>query len=132
MLSGYPIEKILKLTINISLQSSRPQPFTNRYPRAYERLREYLHDMLKPMLQKIQSLADPDVGHPVLREKGISTSANDLKHQIELFWNGEYPFRVVDIEKITDPLGWWRDIGRHDGAKVLSVRNINCNQKIES
>ena len=81
--------------------------------------------MLKPMLERIESSTDPTVGHPVLRQKGVVASVRDLKCQIELFWNGEYPFRVTNIEEVTDPLGWWRDIGRHDGAKVLSVRNIN-------
>jgi len=118
---GYPIEEFLKLTISIPPQGSRPQPITTKYPRAYERLREYLRNILKLMLEQIQSSTDPNIGHPVLREKGISTLVNDLKHQIELFWNGEYPFHVIDIEKITDPLGWWCDIGRHGGAKVLSV-----------
>ncbi len=106
-----------------------PQPLTTKYPCAYERLREYLRNMIKPMLERIGSSTDSTVGHPVLREKGVSTSVRDLKCQIELFWNGEYPFRVVDVAKVTDPLAWWRDIGRHDGAKVLSVRNINyCNR----
>ena len=102
-----------------------PQPLTTKYPRAYERLREYLRNMLKPMLERIQNSTDPNIGHPVLREKGVSTSVKDLKHQIELFWNGDYPFRVTEAAKVTDPLDWWRDVGRHDGAKVLSVRNIN-------
>lgn len=127
---GYPIEQFLKLTISIPSRSSMlvSQPLTIKYPRAYERLREYLRNMITPMLERIESSTDSTIGHPVLREKGVSTSVRDLKCQIELFWNGEYPFRVIDIEKVTDPLAWWRDIGRHDGAKVLSVRNINyCN-----
>lgn len=74
-----------------------PQSLTTKYPRAYERLREYLCNMLKPMLEQIQSSRDPSVGHPVLREKGVSTSVKDLKHHIELFWNGEYPFRVAHL-----------------------------------
>lgn len=81
--------------------------------------------MLKPMLEQIRSSSDPSIGHPVLREKGVGNSVKDLKHQIEQFWNGDYPFRVADAEKITDPLDWWRDVGKHDSAKVLSVRNIN-------
>jgi len=127
---GYPIEQFLKLTISIPSRSSMlvPQPLTIKYPRTYERLREYLRNMIKPMLERIESSTDSTIGHPVLREKGVSTSVRDLKCQIELFWNGEYPFCVVDIEKVTDPLAWWCDIRRHDGAKVLSVRNINyCN-----
>jgi len=131
-LLGYPIKQFLKLAINIPLQGSRtsamvavPPVLATKYPCAYERLHEYLHNMLKPMLEWIQSSTNPSIGHPVLREKGVSTSVKDLKCQIELFWNGKYPFRVTDAEKITDPLGWWRDIGRHDGAKVLSVWDID-------
>ncbi|SRR5260221_7082981 len=98
-----------------------PQPLTTKFPRAYERLCEYLRNMLKPMLERIESSTNPTIGHPVLRQKGVIASVRDLKCQIELFWNGDYPFCVTDIEKVTDPLGWWRDIGRHEGAKVLSV-----------
>ena len=85
------------------------------------------------MLEQVQSSSNPSIGHPVLREKGVSSSVKDLKHQIELFWNGDYPFSVVDAEKVPDPLDWWRDIGRHDGAKVLSVRKIliNCGSRWE-
>ncbi|KAF8153915.1 ribonuclease H-like domain-containing protein [Crassisporium funariophilum] len=126
----YPIDKFLKPTISLPLHGSRssapaaPQLFTMKYRRAYEQLRNYLRDMLKPMLEQIQGSTDPSVGHPVLREKGVSMSVSDLKHQIELFWNGEYPFRVIDCDKIADPLDWWREIGRSDVAKVLSVLAI--------
>jgi hypothetical protein len=84
--------------------------------------------MIKPMLERIGSSTDSTIGPPVLREKGVSTLVRELKCQIELFWNGEYPFHVVDVAKVTDPLAWWHDIGRQDGAKVLSVSKINyCN-----
>jgi hypothetical protein len=76
-------------------------------------------------LEQIQSSSDASIGHPVLREKGVIKSINKLKHQIEIFWNGDYPFHVAESEKISNPLDWWRDIGRHDGAKVLSVRSIS-------
>jgi hypothetical protein len=77
------------------------------------------------MLEQIQSSSDASIGHPVLREKAVIKSIKKLKHQIEIFWNGDYPFCIADPEKISDPLDWWRDIGRHDGAKVLSVRSIS-------
>ena len=63
---GYPIEEFLKLTISIPPQGSQPQPITTKYPRAYERLREYLRNILKLMLEQIQSSTDPNIGHPVL------------------------------------------------------------------
>ena len=129
---GYPIEQFLKLTISIPPQGSRssevataPQLLTTKYPHAYKRLRKYLHNMLSQCWEQIQNSSDPSIGHPVLREKGISNSVNNLKHQIELFWNCDYPFRVVDAEKITDPLDWWHDIGRHNSTKVLLVWNFN-------
>src|SRR6266540_2977856 len=63
---GYPIEEFLKLTISIPPQGSQPQPITTKYPRAYERLREYLHNMLKPMLEQIIVTGNPGVsqGYP--------------------------------------------------------------------
>ena len=127
------MEQFLKPTINIPSQGSRTHATTSsmeasalatKYSCAYERVREYLRNMLKPMLERIQSSSDPSIGHPVLREKGVSTSVKELKQQIDLFWNGEYPFRA-ESEKIADPLSWWHDIGRHNGAKVLLVWNTD-------
>ena len=61
------------------------------------------------------------------RGPGVCAIHDVLKDYCTEFPNGEYPFRVTEIEKIEDPLSWWRDIGRHDGAKVLSVWNIDHN-----
>ncbi len=61
------------------------QPLTTRYPHAYERLRKYLHNILKPMLERIESSTDSTIGHPVLQQKGVVASVRDLKCQIEIF-----------------------------------------------
>ena len=41
--------------------------------------------------------------------------------QINLFWREEYPFRVLDHEKVNDPLKWWMDIANHNHVNVLGV-----------
>ena len=63
------------------------------------------------------------IGHPLLRKLGIESSVRELSTQIDTFWNGEYPFRVLDGDrsKITDPLEWWRNIGKFDHANLISV-----------
>jgi hypothetical protein len=73
------------------------------------------------MLQVIEDSDDPNVGNRVLREKGPKNSVSNLNEQINLFWREEYPFRVLDREKILDPLKWWIDMAKHDHGNVLGV-----------
>ena len=77
--------------------------------------------MLRPMLRVIEDSDDPCVGNQILHEKGPRNAVSSLSEQINLFWRGEYPFRLLDREKIADPLKWWMDIAKHDHANVLPV-----------
>lgn len=96
----------------------------NLYPHAYEKFRAFLRDMLRPMLQVIEDSGNPDVGNRILREKGPHNAVSSLSEQIKLFWQEEYPFRVLEREKVVDPLVWWREIAKHDHANVLGVSAI--------
>jgi hypothetical protein len=93
----------------------------NLYPRAYAKLRAFLRDLLRPMLQVIEDSNDPNVGNQVLREKGPQNAVSSLSEQINLFWREDYPFRVLDHEKIEDPLKWWMDMAKNSHANVLGV-----------
>ena len=75
--------------------------------------------MLRQMLQVIEDSNDPNIGNQILCEKGPQNAVSSLSDQINLFWREEYPFRVLDHEKINDPLKWWMDLARHDHADVL-------------
>jgi hypothetical protein len=79
--------------------------------------------MLQNMLESIASSDDTTVGHPILHSKGPRDCAVDLKHQIDAFWKGEYPFNVSANENITDPLEWWTRLERHEHGQVLAVSN---------
>ena len=124
---GYERNDFLKptrLTIHIPSQNSRnngPEAQPKHYPSAHKRVRVFLKGMLVPMLKTIEGSDDPNVGHPLLRKLGIESSVRELSTQIDAFWNGEYPFRVLDRSKITDPLEWWRNIGKFDQANLISV-----------
>jgi hypothetical protein len=78
------------------------------------------------MLKTIEESDDPNIGHPLLRNLGIESSVRELSTQIDAFWNGEYPFRVLDGDrsKITDPLEWWRNVGKFDHANLISVSSM--------
>jgi hypothetical protein len=73
------------------------------------------------MLQVVEDSDDPNVGNQVLREKGPRNAVSSLTEQINLFWREDYPFRVLDHEKIDNPLKWWVDMARNDHANVLGV-----------
>jgi len=79
--------------------------------------------MLIPLLKTIEESDNPSIGHPLLRKLGIEASVSELSTQINAFWSGEYPFRVPngDQSKITDPLEWWRNIGKFDHSNLVSV-----------
>ncbi|KAF9539892.1 hypothetical protein CPC08DRAFT_651083, partial [Agrocybe pediades] len=126
----YSLDDCLKLTISLPVPGtagSSSQAFqrhslrTSRYPRAYERLRKYLASLFVPILERVQKSSDPSIGHPVVREMGVVQAAAKFKQEVEQFWNGEYPFRVIDAETIRDPLAWWRDLANYNGAKLLSI-----------
>ena len=73
-----------------------------RLPRclsAFKRLRQYLRDLIRPMLEMIEKSNNSDVGHPVLQKKGPSTVVQKLSQQINMFWRDEYPFRVLVASK---------------------------------
>ena len=82
------------------------------------------------MLETIEKSNDPDIGHPILRKKGPGTVVQELGQQINMFWRDEYPFRVLDREKIVDPLEWWQDLAKHDHSQVLGVSVISSNTGI--
>lgn len=77
--------------------------------------------MLQPMLQVIKDSDVPNVGNRLLREKGHKNIVSALSEQINLFWQEEYPFQVLDHEKIVDPLKWWIDLAKHNHANVLGM-----------
>ena len=132
-LSGFDRKDFLKESLNIHIRVSQPMSTLssaqNLYPRAYEKIRAFLRDMLRSMLEVIEDSNDPKVGNKILREKGFKSSVSSLSEQINLFWREEYPFRVLDHEKIVDPLKWWIDMAKHDHANVLgvSLQHFNTN-----
>ena len=81
--------------------------------------------MLRPMLEVIEDLDDPNVGNRILRDKGPQNAVSSLSEQINLFWREEYPFHVHDHEKIHDPLNWWMVLAKHDHASVLGVSQLD-------
>ena len=74
------------------------------------------------MLRRIeQTPGDDNIGHPLLRKKGISACVRDLSAQLQCFWNEDYPFRICNSESIKDPRKWWEEIARFNSADVLGV-----------
>ena len=122
---GFSRKDFLKESINILIQPSGSgttlSSAQNVYPHTFEKLRTFLRNMLRQLLLVIEDSDDPNVGNRSLRDKGPQNSVSSLSEQINLFWREEYPFRVLDREKITDPLKWWMDLAKHDHANVLGV-----------
>jgi hypothetical protein len=88
------------------------------YPRAYEKTKDYLKNMLKQMLVHIEKF--PGTGPELLRTLGPVDAAHELKNQLEAFWRGEYPFIVSEEAKGKNPLEWWQHLEHHMHAHVLA------------
>ncbi|KAG2116350.1 hypothetical protein BD769DRAFT_1778182 [Suillus cothurnatus] len=79
------------------------------YPHAYTRVK----DFLKEKLQK-------DLSHYVANPDSYSAAevASGLRHQLEAFWHGEWPFNQQ--VKDGNPLAWWESLQDHLHARVLA------------
>ncbi|KAF8154878.1 ribonuclease H-like domain-containing protein [Crassisporium funariophilum] len=121
----FSCKDFLKESVNILIRPLGPtstlSSAQNLYPQAYEKMRTFLRNMLRPMLQVIEDLDNPNVGNWTLRDKGPKNAVSSLSEQINSFWREEYPFRVLARKNISDPLKWWMDLANHDHANVLGV-----------
>ena len=125
---GYPLADYLKkpptITIPAAYQQSTPRPAvvnpppTLLYPRAYNRVKNYLKDMLRTQLTRHETHPD-DRMHPIFTELSAVRIVEDLRHQLEAYWHNEWPFDTP--VKDGDPLTWWRNLSDHPHGRVLSV-----------
>jgi hypothetical protein len=82
---------------------ARPMPYFN----AYTQVKAFLKDMMKSIMECIQK--HPDEPVPTLfKEMGMGSIAKDLQHQIDAYWQGEYPFK--QLSPCNDPMTWWQEL----------------------
>jgi len=93
---------------------ARPMPYFN----AYTRVKAFLKDMMKSIMERIQK--HPDEPVPALfKEMCMGSIAKDLQHQIDAYWRGEYPFK--QSSPCNDPMTWWQELKKLSDARVLAV-----------
>ena len=63
------------------------------YLRAYQKFRDFLRRMLRPILEVIERSDDPDVGNRMLREKYPKEALAELGEQVGMYWQDKFPFR---------------------------------------
>lgn len=118
----------MKVTLRIPLgeeRSSVKAPVENAM--AYDTLYNFLRGLLRHLLKQIeQAPDDPSIGVPSLRRKGPRNSLQDLRSQLEAYWQSDYPFRIQ--HPVDNPLEWWRERAKHESADVLgvSISFISC------
>ncbi|KAA1479812.1 hypothetical protein DENSPDRAFT_789582 [Dentipellis sp. KUC8613] len=88
------------------------------HPRAYNRMKDYLKNMLKAEADRLQTLPDKYT-NPVLKEIGSAVASLELKTQVEAFWRKEYPFNESAKDKTA--LEWWSSLIIHPKARVLAM-----------
>ena len=77
---------------------------TMHYPHAYNRIKDYLKDMLRAQLAHYKSHPGDRI-HSIFKELSPSQIVEDLHHQLEAFWRGEWPFDTP--VKNSNSLAWW-------------------------
>jgi len=85
------------------------------YPNAYNRLKNFLKDML---CEKLERLPMDFIG-PAFKNLSCALVVANLRSQLEAFWWNEWLFDQ-QVEG-NDPLAWWRGLEENRSAQVLAV-----------
>ena len=131
-LLGYPLSEYLRkpptITIPAQNQQNTQRPAVGNvsstipYPHAYNRVKDYLKNMLRAQLARCKSHPGDRI-HPIFKELSPSQIVEDLRHQLEAFWRGEWPFDMP--VKDGNSLAWWESLAMHRHARILAVSNAN-------
>ena len=90
------------------------------HPRAYMRVKGFLKQHLKIMLQYTSAHLNADDALSVLmRGSGTATIVEEFRCQLESYWLNEWPFNIPVTNN--DPYMWWKSLCAHPHAWVLSV-----------
>ena len=123
MHQGYSRKEYLKVTLRIPSAEERRSgkvPSAVENAMAYDTLYNFLRELLRRLLKQIeQAPNDTSIGVPCLRKKGPRNSLQDLRSQLDAYWQGDYPFRVQC--SVDNPLEWWRERAKHESADILGV-----------
>lgn len=106
-------------SLEIPNQSSESVP----YPRAFERVKEFLKDILRNEVQLLQK-SDPGTDSPLrsfIRRTGISASVDHFRKQLTAYARTEYPFTDA-LPTNGDTRQWWENLAHHPHAHILAVR----------
>ncbi|KAJ7479579.1 ribonuclease H-like domain-containing protein [Mycena latifolia] len=92
------------------------------YPHAFFRVKEFLKQMLKVLLEQHKSHKCQCRCHPILKTQTDLEIANALRLQLEAFWLGEPPFHAPVMNG--DTMEWWTNLGRGNSPRsnMLGVR----------
>ena len=75
--------------------------------------------MLRVKLERRLSHPDEPV-HAIFKLLSPAQIVDELRHQLEAFWRGEWPFDQQASVKDGNSLGWWEAFSDHPHAHVLA------------
>ena len=104
--------QVQKNSLNIASNAER-MPYAN----AHKRVKEFLKVLLRPEVDRHET-------HPIPALMQLTTAqiVDGLRHQIDAYWRGEWPFDQK-VEN-NDPLAWWTSLCHHPHARVLAVCDL--------
>jgi hypothetical protein len=88
------------------------------YLHTYSCVKDYLKNMLREHLAHHKTHHEEHM-HPIFTELSPAQIIEDLRHQLEAYWHNEWPFDIP--VKDGNPLAWWKSLGKHVHACILSV-----------
>lgn len=133
---GYPNEEFLRIPVvsastftriiippmdNSTGHRSTPVGSATPFPQAYAKLKEFAKNTIQHIIDRAEKHPNEEC-HWLLKELGPARLVAELRHQLEAFWLGQYPF--VGETNGMDPLSWWKELEFHHHARVLAVSNI--------
>ncbi|KAG2138776.1 hypothetical protein BD769DRAFT_1637810 [Suillus cothurnatus] len=89
------------------------------YPHAYTRVKDFLKEKLQKDLAHYVANPDSVLATSIFKVLSAAEVASGLRHQLEAFWHGEWPFNQQ--VKDGDPLAWWESLQDHPHACVLAA-----------
>ncbi|KAG2079898.1 ribonuclease H-like domain-containing protein [Suillus cothurnatus] len=88
------------------------------YPHAYTRVKDFLKEKLQKDLAHYVANPDSVLATSIFKVLSAAEVASGLRHQLEAFWHGEWPFNQQ--VKDGNPLAWWESLQDHPHARVLA------------
>jgi hypothetical protein len=119
------------MSVTLRIPSTQPAGLfddTVPYPKAYNRAKEFLKEMLKNEIDLAARAENPTL--KPLRDLGTAEIVSHFRKQFLAFARQEWPF--ADFVPDGNTLAWWESLAHHPQAHVLAVSSTRNHPTCDS